>query len=132
MLYDEFLAGTGCRDTAKNYKVFRDLEILYMNSEEITKEEIYEYGKKLVDNSLTKAQVAWNARVDGEIAEFKDRLETAKANLARYEENRDYAIKEYSYDTYFIDFWKQAVKEEKQTIKNLRGAIRNLKATKYV
>ena len=132
MLYDEFLAGTGCRDTAKNYKVFRDLEILYMNSEEITKEDIYEYGKKLVDNSLTKAQVAWNERVDGEIAEYKDRLETAKVNLARYEENRDYTAKEFYYDKDFINFWKQAVKEEKQTIKNIRGTIRNLKATKYV
>ena len=131
MLYDEFIAGTGCRDTAKNYKVFRDLEILYMNSD-LTKEDIYEYGKKLVDNNLTEAQVAWNERIDGEIAEYKGRLETAKANLARYEENRDYAVKEFYYDKYFIDFWKQAVREEKQTIKNIRGVIKNLKATKYV
>lgn len=131
MLYDEFIAGTGCRDTAKNYKVFRDLEILYMNSD-LTKEDIYEYGKKLVDNNLTEAQVAWNERIDGEIAEYKDRLETAKANLARYEENRDYTVKEFYYDKDFINFWKQAVREEKQTIKNIRGTIKNLKATKYV
>ena len=134
MLYDEFIAGTGCRDTAKNYKVFRDLEILYMNSDEITKAEIYEYGKKLVDNNLTEAQVAWNADIDAKIKELKARIEVAKTDLLRYVDNYNF-YKAKGFDNIYAEdlkFWRQCVKEEKQNLKKLRGAVRELKGCKYV
>ncbi len=49
MLYSEFVTGTGCKDNEYNYQVYRDLEILYMHSDK-SHFEIYEMGKKLVDN----------------------------------------------------------------------------------
>ena len=77
MLYDEFLVGTGCRDNADNYKVYKDLEIMYMNSD-MTKQEIYEYGKKLVNNALTEAQIAWNADIDRQVAEQQNLIDYYK------------------------------------------------------
>ena len=56
MMYNEFINGTGCKENDHNYKVYKDLEILYMNSD-LTKEQIYEYGKKLVDNSKSEEQI---------------------------------------------------------------------------
>lgn len=50
MMYSEFIEGTGCRQNEHNYKVFQNLEAMYINTD-MSKEEIYEYGKKLVDNS---------------------------------------------------------------------------------
>ena len=56
MLYSEFIEGTGCQDNRHNFKVFQDLEVMYMNSN-LTKEQIYEYGKKLVDNTVKECRV---------------------------------------------------------------------------
>ena len=56
MLYSEFIEGTGCQDNHHNFKVFQDLEVLYMNSD-ISKEHIYEYGKKLVRNDIREVHV---------------------------------------------------------------------------
>lgn len=55
MLYSEFIAGTGCKNTSHNFRVYKDLEIMYDNSG-ITKEQIYEYGKKLVDNDVRECR----------------------------------------------------------------------------
>lgn len=128
MLFDEFIAGTGCRDTAKNYKVYRDLEILYMNSD-LSKEQIYEYGKKLVDNSLTDAQVAWNTKIDEQITVYKENIETFKNDLARYETNRDFSI-EHGWDD--VSFWKREIKFVKARIKSARWNIKQLRECKYV
>lgn len=55
MLYSEFIEGTGCKSSAHNFKVFQDLEAMYMNSQ-LSKEQIYEYGKKLVDNNIKECR----------------------------------------------------------------------------
>lgn len=55
MLFSEFIAGTGCKATRHNFKVYEDLEVMYDNSR-ITKEQIYEYGKKLVDNDVKECR----------------------------------------------------------------------------
>lgn len=56
MLFSEFIEGTGCKATRHNFKVYEDLEVMYNNSC-ITKEQIYEYGKKLVDNDVKECRV---------------------------------------------------------------------------
>ena len=50
MRYSEFLKSTDCKDNKHNRNIFFKLVDLYMNSD-ITKEDVYEFGKKLVDNS---------------------------------------------------------------------------------
>ena len=127
MLYDEFLVGTGCKDRACNYKVYRDLEILYVNSD-LTKEEIFEYGKKLVNNDLTDAQVEWNRQVDEEIAEYKEKIETLKVELKNCEDGKKAWAENY-WDT---EWWDREIKYTKRELKRIRALIRGLKETKYV
>ena len=129
MLYDEFLAGTECRDNAHNYKVYKDLEIMYMNSEDLTKEQIYEYGKKLVDNSLSEAQLLWNENIDRQITSLKESLAIWKDDLERYESNLDWS-KLHGWDD--TDFWKREIKFAKAQMKSIRWNIRQLKECKYV
>ena len=129
MSYDEFLQGTGCRDNADNFKVYKDLEILYMNSE-LTKQEIYEYGKKLVNNGLTVKQIEWNAEIDRQIADLRTQADTLTADIARYKENYDYYIANYWKD--IAESWKRDIKWAKADLRRVRAKIRDLKTCKYV
>lgn len=85
MMYAEFLAGTGCRNNEHNQKLFERLEAMYMNID-ISKEEIYEYGKKLADNSLSEEQKAHNEEVRTQIKCLQIDLETYTDMQKRYKE----------------------------------------------
>lgn len=121
MMYSEFIEGTGCKDNEKNYKVFKNLEIMYMNSD-MSKEEIYEYGKKLVDNSKSEKELAFEAEVKKEIEDWKQQIEWCKESIERYtwyltltntiEEEKSY---------------KAAIKRNKAEIKDYRQRINFLK-----
>lgn len=56
MLYTEFLSGTKAKDNANNYEVYKALEVVYMNREELTKEDIFTAAAGLLDNSETPAE----------------------------------------------------------------------------
>lgn len=126
MLFDEFMVGTGCKNNDKNYKVYKDLEILYMNSD-LTKEQIYEYGKKLVDNSLTEKQIEWNKEIDEQIERLNKQVEYYKGEVEYYEKA--------------VELWK-GYAEEKEYKKSLRRVknelkwwkhqIREIKSCKYI
>lgn len=77
MLYSEFVTGTGCKETQKNYQVYKNLEIMYMNSD-MSKQEIYEYGKKLVDNSKTEAEIEAEEKAKKEIEGLRMDIESYK------------------------------------------------------
>lgn len=129
MLYDEFIQGTGCKDNADNYKVYRDLEILYMNSD-LTKQQIYEYGKKLVNNGLTEKQKAWNAEIDGQIADLKRRADDLVKDIERYKENCKYYEDNCWYE--IAETWKRDIKWARAELKTYRNKIKELKSCKYV
>lgn len=127
MLYDEFLVGTGCKDNATNYAVYKDLEILYMNSNK-TKEEIYEYGKKLVDNSLTQQQIEFNEGIDRDIADIRRDIQDNKDEASRLAEDYIY------WKTRAPDYAKQVYENLKRTNRErieMRRKIKWLKACKY-
>lgn len=84
MLFSEFQQGTGCKDNEYNYKVYKDLEVMYMNSD-MSKAEIYEYGKKLVDNSKTEQELELEARIKREIANYKELIQQERRMKAEYE-----------------------------------------------
>ena len=129
MLYSEFVENTGCKETDYNYQIYKRLEILYMNDETITKQEIYEYGKKLVDNSLTEKQKEWNADIDRQIAEQETVIEHYKGEIKYNEE----AIKLWTgYDADMVKGYRKSIKWNKQEIAYHRNLIRNLKSCKYV
>lgn len=77
MLYSEFVSGTKCKETEENYNIYKYLEILYMNSD-ISKDKIYEFGKKLVNNDLTEEEKEHNARIQAEIDDLKEQIKLSK------------------------------------------------------
>ena len=119
MMYSEFVEGTGCRDNEYNHMVFRRLEIVYMNDDSMTKEEVYEWGKKLVDNSLTEEQKQYNASIKADIEERKTALADTKETLDRY---KNYARLSGSSED--RKYWNEEVKFQQQSIRNLKQEIR--------
>lgn len=124
MMYNEFVNGTGCKENDHNYKVYENLEILYMNSD-MSKEEIYEYGKKLVDNSKSEAEIEAENKIKEEIAYYKERLEFAKKWRNEYKENYEFwkaeNDKELAKSNYNI------FKQYRDECTQLRGIIKELK-----
>ena len=121
MLYSEFVQGTGCRETDHNYKVYKDLEIMYMNSD-MSKEQIYEYGKKLVDNSKTEAELKIEAEAKAEIETLKSEIEGGKRDIERYE-----AYIEIETDKDSLRMWKDSIRYLKQEIIRRRNRIKMLR-----
>lgn len=114
MLYSEFVEGTGCKENDYNYRIYKDLEILYMNSDR-TKQEIYAYGKKLVDNSDSPETIELKRRICAEIDSHKENIKAYKGLI------------EYQQQFVNIDIEKRAViKEYKRLIKKERQQIKGL------
>lgn len=122
MMYSEFVEGTGCKDNTHNYEVFKNLEIMYMNSD-MSKAEIYEYGKKLVDNSKSKEQLELEAKIKAEIDELKYLINMRKDDIARYE----MYLNECDNTENEIRWMKDSIKTYKGNIKHYRNRIAELK-----
>jgi len=122
MLYSEFVAGTGCRETDHNYQVYKELEIIYMNTD-CTKEHIYEMGRKLVDNSKTEAELKLEAEIKEEIESNKNMIEVYKKEVA-WKKN---LIEADPYDKEFVKDCKRMIKYYKEQIKFHRNKINELK-----
>ena len=123
MLYDEFVRGTGCKENEHNYKVYKNLEVMYMNSD-MTKEEIYEYGKKLVDNSKSEEEMKFEAEIKAEIESHKRQIEIYKNDI----EWKNQLIEASDpWDKEWIKDCKNSIKYYKDQIKYQRNAINELK-----
>lgn len=122
MMYSEFIQGTGCKDNEHNFEVFQNLEVMYMNSD-MSKEEIYEYGKKLVDNSKSEAELRLEAEIKEEIQHCNHMIELYKSDIAWKEQ----CIKEWSDDKEWVKNLKAEVKNYKTQIKTQRNKIASLK-----
>ena len=124
MLYYEFIEGTGCKDNATNYKVYKDLEIMYMNSD-MSKSEIYEYGKKLVDNSKSEAEIEAEEKVKAEIKAIKAEIEELKENIETRKEDiereSDWLLNET--DAGWIRYHKSNLKWYKEDIRRCRKQL---------
>jgi hypothetical protein len=121
MMYSEFVENTGCKQNEHNYKVFQNLEAMYMNTE-MTKEEIYEYGKKLVDNSKTEEEIETERKIKEEIEAYKYFIE--------YNNDRIAAIKEYRemFGKDEADYWRrQEIKQRQDENRYYRAQIKALK-----
>lgn len=124
MLYSEFIEGTGCKDNQKNYKVYKDLEVMYMNSD-LSKAQIYEYGKKLVDNSKSEAELKFEADIKAQITEAKEEIEKRKMWIEQNKKHIE-AWKEYG-DKEMVSFYRKSEKYWKEEIKEFRNKIEALK-----
>lgn len=83
MLYSEFIEGTGCKDNQHNYELYKNLEIMYMNSD-LPKSTIYEYGKKLADNSKSEKEIEVENQIKAEIESLKEEMSQEKEWLEYY------------------------------------------------
>lgn len=122
MLWSEFIEGTGCKDTEKNYEVYKELEIIYTNTD-CSKSHIYEMGKKLVDNSKSEKELEIERQVKAEIEEFVTLKETYRENLSRYE----YYLKECENTDEEIRWLKSEVKYYKEQVRHCKNRIAALK-----
>ena len=121
MMYNEFVEGTGCKRNEHNYKVFENLEIMYMNSD-MTKAEIYEYGKKLVDNSKSLEEISMENKINGEINDLKKEMKELKEEI----ETRKFYLG-IETDSYWKQEWKRDIAFKKNVIKDIRNRINSLK-----
>ena len=124
MLFSEFQQGTGCKDNEHNYEVYKNLEIMYMNSD-LSKEQIYEYGKKLVDNSKSEAELKVEAQVKAEIEQHKAEIAKYKGWIEQNEELLGY-WKERG-DKEMISFYRNPIKFWKDEIRDHKNQINALK-----
>ena len=124
MLYNEFIEGTGCKDNAHNYQVYKELEIIYMNTD-CSKAHIYDMGKKLVDNSKSPEQIEFENKINAEIQKHKDRIAEVKEWLEADQESLKYWTR-YD-DKEMIKHCKNAIRYWKQEIKENRTRINELK-----
>jgi len=122
MLYDEFVQGTGCKLNDHNYQVYKRLELMYMADDTITKEEIYEYGKKLVDNSKSEAELEVERQVKELIDGFKEQIKYYQGLI----ETKEFYLSAES-DPYWTGRYKSDIKYFKQQIKYYRARIREQK-----
>lgn len=118
MLFSEFLEGTGCRDNDYNHKVYQDLEIMYMNSD-LTKQQIYEYGKKLVDNSKNEQELKLEANINAEIQDLKGQLKELREQLKVYQQYHREDPKD--------PYWKGQVAWYRSMMQDLKRRIAGLK-----
>lgn len=125
MMYNEFLNGTGCKNNEHNFKLFERLEAMYNNTD-MTKEEIYEFGKKLADNSLTEEEIRHNMLIDEKIEMLNKELEWAKGEVERLQ----IYLMMGDDEERWIDYWKCEKRRKQNEIKELRSKIRLLEETK--
>lgn len=113
MLFSEFQKGTGCKNNEHNQKVYRDLDIMYMNSD-MSKEEIYEYGRKLMDNSKTDEQIALEVKVKAEIGAYKEAIKSEKMSMDYFKSVGN---------KFMVSYHRDMIRRYKEKIRALRWVI---------
>lgn len=115
MLYSEFIEGTGCRDNDYNYQIYKNLEIMYMNSN-LPKSTIYEYGAKLVNNAKSKKELVLEA-------ELKEEIAMEKKNIEGYKKEVEY--RQVIDDKRMEKYYKERIKESRCRIKELQFILQD-------
>lgn len=124
MMYSEFVQGTGCKENDHNYKVFRNLEIMYMNSE-MSKAEIYEYGKKLVDNSKSEAELKLEAEIKARIDGLKAEIESEQSYIEWKTDLLNFAKETGNKED--VSFYRNIIRSCKKRISDLKKEIAGCK-----
>lgn len=121
MLYSEFIENTGCKATDYNYRVYKNLEELYMKNEKLTKEDIYKAGKKLVDNSKSEEQIEFEEKINSRIEILKKDIEWMNQEIEKFKGYIDFWPNEDH------KMWKDEITWRKKQIKKDKIEIKNLK-----
>ena len=134
MLWSEFIQGTKCKDTEYNYKVYKQLESLYMINDNLSKEDIYKTGKMLVDNAETESEKEARQEKENKINTYIDwinennkSIEYIKELIARDTEYLNTGVGG-EIEKANIAYWKKEIKRYKSDISLWRSKINLLKA----
>ena len=119
MLYSEFIEGTGCRETDNNYKVYKRLEIIYMTDDSMTKEDVYEWGKKLVDNSKTAEEIELENNLNEQIEQYKAEISKYRDEIAWKKK----CIEMDKSDKVWVKLNRDSIKAYQSNIKYLKDQI---------
>lgn len=120
-MYSEFIENVNCKDTEHNYKVYKNLEVMYMCSD-VDKETIYEYGRKLVDNSLSKWEIEFNEKVENEIKDCSESIDYNIEKIERYSELLSAAS-----DNEEAKYFKSIINDLRISNRRIRSRRRELK-----
>lgn len=133
MLYSEFIDNVKCKDTEYNYKVYKQLESLYMDNDTITKDAVYNAGKLLVDNSETETEKKLRKEIESNITLYKgyikddsETIERLKALIERDTEYINAGIGDETEKNNII-WWKKEIKKYNHNIKLWKNQIKLLK-----
>lgn len=133
MLWSEFIQGTKCKDTEYNYKVYKQLESLYMINDNLSKEDIYKTGRMLVDNAETETEKKLREEIENNINLYtgyiKEDAETIERLKELIERDTEYIKAGIGDDTEKnnILWWKKEIKKYNHNIKLWRYQIKLLK-----
>lgn len=125
MLWNEFVEGTNCRDNEYNFKVYKDLEVLYMNYDAMTKEEVYKLGKKLVDNSPSEEELRLIRETQEAIADCEERIVCIQKSIRYMEEAAE--LWKARGDEEFAKECLDKTKPSKKRVRELKAEIKRLK-----
>ena len=117
MLYSEFLENTKARDNEYNYQVYKNLEALYMENDNLTKADIYKAAKILVNDEQSEATKELIAQAEHEIKESQEMIEYYKGRIDTYTE---FIIIS---DPEEAKLYKDSIKEYKRQIKKEQSWI---------
>lgn len=127
MLYCEFVENTGCKDNEHNYKLYKRLELIYMNDDTISKSEIYEMGKKLADNSKSKEELEFEQELLAQIDDHKKNIKAYQSEIAYNKEMKDlYTGYNTPTDKHMRRCYSDAIKVRKEWIATEKRHIREL------
>ena len=121
MLFSEFQENTGCKDNHANYQLYKRLEIIYMNDDTVTKADIYEMGKKLMDNSKSEEEIRFETQIREEIKAHKENIKSLREEIKQYQ-----AIMENEYEPWFKKTWRTRIKSLKEDIRREKTKINEL------
>lgn len=128
MLWTEFVENTGCKQTEYNYKVYKNLEELYMMNDLLSKSAIYETGKKLVDNSKTAEEEEIETNLKKEKESLQTDIEDYKKQIDYYKYLIEYRKEETEMTGIYTDeeikIMKKDIKDFTDTIKRYRNLIK--------
>ena len=113
MLFSEFIQGTGCANNEYNHKVYKDLEVMYTNSN-LSKEEIYEYGKKLVDNTPSERMLELERQIKEEIKLYQTKIDAEKHDV-EYRKSIE--------DKRMLAYHRENIRRYRQKIRELKWVL---------
>jgi len=122
MLFSEFQENTGCHDNEYNHTLYKRLEIIYMNDDSVTKAEIYDMGKKLMDNSKSEKQLAFEQELKDEMNGYKEQIKSLENDIKYY---KTLLVDEW--DKMLIKEWKSSIRWRREDIKRLKNKIYGIK-----